>query len=249
MATVPEELLSKIATRVAQQISNASPDRVPERFVLLVLSGASTSLDGALVQLARSQDRVVAMMDCPTASADALAAARTRIASAMVLTEPLGDVETIVAKADRLVAPSMDLALSSRVASLQSDSPGARAILRALFRGIAVEASLDEREFRISDRASEGARRALEQVASRLRELGVNLTKPAPFVSTPLSVGSRSFAQNSAVSTTVGRHPSQDRFELPRSVDEFVDFLEQKGCSLEPGKPCIDCGACEARGF
>ncbi|HZS44409.1 MAG TPA: hypothetical protein VFC63_04860 [Blastocatellia bacterium] len=44
-------------------------------------------------------------------------------------------------------------------------------------------------------------------------------------------------------------HPSQELFDIPEEVAEFVDYLETKQCVLEPGKPCCGRGECRSRGF
>ena len=44
-------------------------------------------------------------------------------------------------------------------------------------------------------------------------------------------------------------HPSQELFDIPEEVTEFVDYLETKQCVLDPGKPCIGRGECRSRGF
>jgi hypothetical protein len=255
MPTVSDELLRQIATRVAQKVHSSTTNRRswPERYLLLVLSGGGSALEAALDRLAATPESIVAVADCPSATAEALAAARARIPAISVVTDEPSEVESLVAHADSVLAPAMDLALASRVASLQTDTPGARVLVRALLRGVRVEATLDDREFRVSEGASDGARRAVEQIESRLRAIGLVIrSEPVPVrvaAAAASSAGSALATPAGSRATVIRQHPSQDRFELPRSVDEFVDFLEQKGCSIEPGKPCIDCGACEARGF
>jgi hypothetical protein len=138
----------------------------------------------------------------------------------------------------------MDLALASRVAAMQSDTPASRAVLRALLAGRPVEATLDEREFAVAPRAPAGARDALAEVLERLRRLGVAVADRSE---DPPSAA-RSLAASAAYGA--GRaHPSQERFTFPEPLDEFVDYLESRPCSIETGKPCVGCGACEARGF
>jgi hypothetical protein len=207
--------------------------------VLLVLSGES-GLAPALSRLADAQEPVVALPDCP-AAAGALQAARQAIPSlrAEEGSDPAA-ARSLLDRADRIVAPSLDLTLASRVAAMHAESPGSRVILGALLRGIPVEATLDERDFAVSPRAHAGARRAIGEIERRLRDLGIALTPAAEPDHQPLS----------PTALGAGRpHPSQERFELPGSLDEFVDFLESKACVIEPGKPCVRCGACETRGF
>jgi hypothetical protein len=250
MATVPEELLQTIATRVAKQVRDAATGSTswPARFVLLVLSGEGDDVDATLAGLASTGEPIVGVADCPTAAAGALAAARARVPSMRVIADEPNDLDALVGRAVRAEAPAMDLALASRVAALQGETPGARILLRALFAGVPVHATLDARDFRVSERAPEGARRALEQVEARLRALGLavgpRVVAPGPPTGTP--VHHVSLPRPTAVSLP---HPSQERFELPKSVNEFVEYLEHRGCTIEPGKPCIDCGACETRGF
>jgi hypothetical protein len=53
-----------------------------------------------------------------------------------------------------------------------------------------------------------------------------------------------------AVAAAAGApHPSQERFTFAEPLDEFVEYLESRPCSIEAGKPCVNCGVCEARGF
>ena len=264
MTSVPEQLVHDVAARVARRVTSGDEvtRALPPRYVLLVLSGSGGGLGEAISRLAEARDPVVAVLDCPTASAGALAAARSRIPSLLALSgEEASGTDTLISRADRLVAPALDLALASRVAALQADTPGSRAILRALFRGVPVEATLDEREFQVSERAPAGARRAVSQIEARLSELGLALA-PGPGTGTFAAAngprsrtpGSGAFATGGSGSPSsvygAGRpHPSQERFGFPESVNEFVEFLERRACIIEPDKPCVNCGACETRGF
>ena len=215
-----------------------APERVSGRYVVLALSGEGRGLDAALASLSGSGETAVAVADCATASAGALATALARVRSLRAVTgETAYDAATLVAGAVRVLAPSMDLALASRVATMQADTPAARAILRALLAGVPVDATLAEREFSVSASAPEGARRALDDVLARLRDLGVRVSGVADAVAAARAGGA------------AGPHPSQERFGFSEPLGEFVEFLEGRPCSIETDKPCIGCGVCEARGF
>lgn len=242
MTSVSDDLLRSIAGRVSERIAqnaNAS-GRWPARFAVLVLSGDGIGLDTDLARFAEGESKVVGVCDCATAASGALALAATRIGGFVVADGESPDhIDRVVSGATRVFAPSLDLSLASRVAQLQADSPAARVILRSLLGGIPVSATLAARDFSASTLAPEGVRRALGSVVEKLRSLGIHVhqgvesAKPASFV----------------VAASGGGHPSQDRFSVPGALNEFVEFLENRPCSIETGKPCIDCGACEARGF
>lgn len=86
--------------------------------------------------------------------------------------------------------------------------------------------------------------RAVEGILGQLRELGVSVAESqrAPAVPAPVLSGAAVYGAGAV-------HPSQERFGLPSELNEFVEYLESRPCSIEPGKPCVDCGACETRGF
>ena len=54
-----------------------------------------------------------------------------------------------------------------------------------------------------------------------------------------------------SVTATVatGAGVSGETFTFAEPVSEFVEYLESRPCSIEVGKPCVNCGVCEARGF
>jgi hypothetical protein len=232
MTGISDQVLNDIATRVARRVAEdrAEPPAPSGRYTVLALSGEGRGLDAALAALAEAACPVVAVADCAAGSAPALAAALARLRTVRALTgETAFDADALVAGADRVLAPAMDLALASRVAAMQTDTPAARAILRGLLAGVRVEASLADREFAVAASAPEGARRAVDDVLARLRELGVGIAEPAP--------------------AAAAHHPSQERFGFLEPIGEFLEFLDARPCSIEAGKPCVSCGACESRGF
>src|ERR1043166_9539821 len=133
MPTIPEELLQRITTRVARQMAGGavSPDPLPRSIVLLFLPGEAPTPEAVLGRLAEAESPIVAVPDCASASARALAASRARLSSLVVLAEG-SDLDAALDRATRIVAPSLDLALASRVAALQTDTLGARAVVRGL---------------------------------------------------------------------------------------------------------------------
>lgn len=243
MTDISEQLLHDVASRVARRVASSAEASapLPARYTLLALSGEGSSLVPSLDRLLDAGE-TVAVADCPAGAAGALAAALARLPRLRVAAgEGAFDAGRLVAGADRVLAPSMDLALASRVAAMQSDTPASRAVLRALLAGVPVDASLDERDFAVAPGATEGARRALEEVVARLRSLGVAIgAAPRP---------ARAAAAGLPPPAGGGPHPSQERFHTPEPLDEFVEFLESRPCMIETGKPCVACGACEARGF
>jgi hypothetical protein len=250
MTVAPEQLIQDIAARVAERVTSQrdATDSLPARFVLLVLSG-DRGIEPTIRRLMGSGETVVALVDCPTSAASALASARALIPAVRAISaDDAASADALAGRAQRVTAPALDLALASRVVALNGDSPGARVILRALLRGVPVEATLDEREFQVSPQAPAGARRAVEAIEARLRELGIVLSVGADALSPAARTSLPVLPSPSAYGA--GRpHPSQERFEFPGSLNEFVDFLESRACVIEPGKPCIHCGACETRGF
>ena len=237
MTNIPEQVLQDVASRVARRVASGADESapaMPARYTLLVLSGEGSDLAAALDRVAAEGDAVV-VADCPAGTAGALATALARLPRAHPVSgEVAYDSGRLVAGAGLVLAPSMNLALASRVAAMQADTPAAAAILRALLSGVSVEASLDDRDFTVAPEASDGARRALEEIVTRLKALGVALERP------------RAAA---AVAAPAGIHPSQERFELSDPLNEFLDYLEKRPCLIEQGKPCVGCGACETRGF
>lgn len=243
MSGISEKLLNEITASVAKRVAMSAPSVLPERYTLVTLSGDGPALDAELSRLAVGGGEIVAVADCPSGSATALATALARVPRVRAITgEAAYETDRLVASAERVLAPAMDLALASRVGAMQADSPAARVILRALLGGVPVSATLDDRAFEVSSRAPEGARDALAELLARLRSLGVDVAVP--------SLGQDALTRAAAAAAGVGRaHPSTERFTFPVPLNEYVEYLESRPCSIETGKPCVDCGACEARGF
>jgi hypothetical protein len=237
MTNIPEQVLQDIASRAFRKVASGrerSTHAMPARYTLLALSGEGRDLAGALDRAAAHGEAVV-VADCPAGAAGALATALAKLPRARVVSgETAYDAVTLVAGADSVVAPAMNLALASRVASMQADTPASAAVLRALLSGIRVEASLDDRDFAVAPGAPEGARRALDEIVARLGTLGIVLERPKTVA---------------IAAASSGTHPSQERFELADPLNEFLDYLENRPCLIEQGKPCVGCGACETRGF
>ncbi|MBK6313317.1 MAG: hypothetical protein IPF53_03115 [Blastocatellia bacterium] len=241
MPEISDELLHDVASNVARRIASGSSATAPRsgRSVLLALSGDGAALDRELADLAQTGESLVAVSD-GTNSATALAGAQARLPRLAVAADlDDRDLEAALSAAERVVAPAMSLALASRVASLQTDTPASRVILRAALRGIPVSASLNEQDFAISDLAPAGMHRALDGVLERLRDLGVRVEGHRP----PTA------ARSVATASSVGPHPSADRFAAREPLRDFVDSLASQPCSMEPGQPCVECGVCEMRGF
>lgn len=242
MPSVPDQLLHDIAARVAQRVARVETPSLPARHVLVALSGLGPGIESELDRIASLGESVVAVADCPTGSAGAMAVAMARVPGLVPVTgEAAFDADVLVAGAERVIAPSLDLSLASRVAAMQADTPASKVVLRALLAGVPVEATLDASAFCFSSSAPAGAREAVATLVSRVRELGVSVghTSAAP---PPL-------VRAAAAAYGAGPHPSEERFTLAEPLDEFVEFLERRPCSIEAGKPCVSCGVCEARGF
>ncbi len=236
MSSVSDEMVHAIAARVAGRILAPSATRSPAaRYAVLAVSNDGPALARTAEELAQHRAPCVVVADCPTAAAGAIATIRARHTEARILDgEAAFDVDATLNGADRVLAPSMSLALASRVASLQPDFPAASVIVRALLHGVPVEASLDDRDFAASEHAVPGARRAVQAIAARLVELGISLPRP-----------------NVAVDHSSARdgHPSRDRYAISAPLDEFIDFLESRTCTIDGSSKCNGCGACEMRGF
>jgi hypothetical protein len=161
--------------------------------------------------------------------------------------EPLRACKTVV-----IVAPSLDLA--SKITLLQTDCPTANFIIRALLankRVVAViEGMLAGRP--PSDTPLSGIYRAVEDLRTKMAGLGIQLIPASEmgripeepvmqvFKSIPLPVLGPQHAS---------QHPSRQRIEVADSVNEFIDFLQTKQCTMEKGKPCDQCDICTTLGF
>ncbi len=242
MPEISDELLHDVASNVARRIasgSNAAASR-DGRTVLLALSADGAVLERELSRLSTSSEPMTAVTDSADGSSPALASAMTRLPrlSGVSSTEA-NEIERLISSAGRVLAPAMSLTLASRVAALQSDTPASHVVLRAAMRGIPVQATLNDSDFTLSDLAPAGARRAVESVVARLRELGIEVEAPHP----------PAVARAAAAAASFAAHPSADRFAGREPLSDFVDSLASQPCSIEPGQPCVDCGVCEMRGF
>src|SRR5262245_47669444 len=124
MPGVPDQLLHDIAARVARRVASVETPPLPRRHVLVALSGAGAGLESDLDRIAGLGEAVVAVADCPTGTGGALATAMARVSGLRVVSgEAAFDADTLVAGAERVVAPSLDLSLASRVAAMQADTP------------------------------------------------------------------------------------------------------------------------------
>jgi len=242
MPEVSDELLRDVASNVASRIMSGSVAQ-PSRSrggVMLALSADGEALGRTLIDLSRSGAAIQAVIDSSDETSPALASALTRLPQLESVTTGNGaGLEALLAGVDRVVAPSMSLALASRVASLQADTPAAHAILRSVLNGVPVEASLHEPDFVMSEQAPAGAKRAVDGVLSRLRELGVVIG----------AVERLPLVRAAAAGVASGAHASAERFAGSEPLSDFVDSLAGKPCSIEAGQPCVDCGVCEMRGF
>lgn len=245
MPEISDELLHDVASNVARRIASGSVASAPRSGggVLLALSSDGPVLDRALATFGHAYGPIFAVIDGADSSSPALASAMTRLPQL----EPIRDadvrkMEDSFAGVDRVMAPAMSLALASRVAALQADTPAARVVLRAALRGVPVDVSLDEPDFILSEQAPAGAKRAVDGVLSRLRELGIHVPS---LQSLPVSRA----AAAAAGAAPFLSHPSADRFAGREPLRDFVDSLASKPCSIEPGQPCVDCGVCEMRGY
>lgn len=237
-----DELLHDVASRVARRIASGSaPQPLPTGGVtVLVLSGAGPALDRELAAVGPSDSRLVAVADSPSGGSPGLGCALARLANLTVSNDAGTEAgDELLARAERVLAPAMSLALASRVASLQADTPSSRVILRAVLRGIPVEASVDAADFHVSAEAPSGIRRAVHDVLERLRGLGIRVSSPPE----------GTVARARAAGASAGFHPSSDRFVCDEPLADVVDELASHPCSIEPGKPCVECGVCEMRGF
>jgi hypothetical protein len=246
MTATPDQILHDIASRVARRVAsgNGTAAALPARYTLLALSGEGAGLGAEIARLAASSEPVVAVADCPAGAAGALAITLARLPRVNAVTgEEAFDAGRVVSGAERVAAPSMDLALASRVAAMQADTPASRAVLRALLHGVPVEASLDERDFAASPLAPAGIREALEEVVARLRHLGVVVH------GTPARHEAPAPRASAAAYGAGHTHPSLERFAVPEAIGEIVEFLESRPCTMETDKPCVNCSACDSRGF
>lgn len=242
MPQISDELLHDVASNVARRIASGSSAAASRdgRTVLLALSADGVVLERELSRLSTSSEPMVAVTDSTDGASPALASAMARLPRLTGLTpNETNEIEHLISSASRVLAPAMSLTLASRVAALQSDTAASRVVLRAAMRGIPVEATLNDSDFTLSDQAPAGARRAIEGVVVRLRELGIAVETPRqPAV-----------ARAAAAASSFAVHPSADRFAGREPLSDFVDSLASQPCSIEPGQPCVDCGVCEMRGF
>src|SRR5690242_1135809 len=112
MSATSEQLLKDIVARVARRVAAPDSDALPQRYVLVALSGEGAELDEELARLAGEGGEVVVVSDCPAGSAGALGTALARLPAARAIAgEAAYEADALVARASRVLAPSMDLAL------------------------------------------------------------------------------------------------------------------------------------------
>jgi hypothetical protein len=158
-----------------------------------------------------------------------------------------------------LVAPSLDLA--SKISLLQTDCPTANLVISALLarkRVIAViEGMLAGRpaaDSLAADSPSTGIFRAVDELRAKLSGLGIELITAAEMGRTPEAPPMPVSAVRSAHLPVINpqptsQHPSRERIHVTDALNEFIDFLQTKQCTMEKGKPCDNCDICNTLGF
>jgi hypothetical protein len=153
-----------------------------------------------------------------------------------------------------LVAPSLDLA--SKITLLQTDCPAADLIIRALLAGKRVVAVT---EGMLACRTGEnlppaGIYRAVEDLRAKLADLGIEMIPAAEMGRTRETLSmpapaARSIHLPILNSQSTSQHPSRERVHVTDALNEFVDFLQTKQCTMEKNKPCDHCDICNTLGF
>ncbi|MEW6735197.1 MAG: hypothetical protein AB1489_28155 [Acidobacteriota bacterium] len=158
-----------------------------------------------------------------------------------------------------VVAPSLDLA--SRIVALQVDCPAADFIVRTLFANKRV---IFVTEGMLAgptpgEHLRPGIFRAIEELRSKLAGLGIELITATelnralhgPTLATPPSPHVKGASQLPILNmpSQIFAHPSQQRFRADHALNDFVEFLQNKQCIMEKGKPCDHCDICNTLGF
>jgi hypothetical protein len=164
-----------------------------------------------------------------------------------------------------LVAPSLDLA--AKIALLQTDSALADLVVRALYADKRVIAVMAGMLAPPPDKHS-GIFRAIAELREKLAGLGIEMvavealssaltaqttTRKSPVAAPPAAQSQPSQPLSSRLpvlnAVPFSQHPSQERIHLNDTLNEFVEFLQTKQCTMEKGKPCDQCDICNTLGF
>jgi hypothetical protein len=148
-----------------------------------------------------------------------------------------------------LVAPSLDIA--SKIALLQTDNSIVDLIVRALYTGKRIVAIVEGMLAASKDRpdsASLGLISAVEELRNKLALLGIEISQDPNILNQAKSISNVKNSHHLPVlQHTSSTHPSRERFQEP--LNEFLDFIQVKQCTMEKNKPCDQCDICNSLGF
>jgi len=256
---ISQDLIREVASHISNRLAAGearSTLALSQQKCLIIFAGGDVNLLTALQQIRASQPNG----DCRGLRAIFAASGEHPVDRQMALRELPGIEEVagemmrephhLLAATTQVIIPAMTLGLASKIAALQLDSPFSDIAIHALMQGKRVIAVTDSifccQQADSPSRPPAGLARAIEELKMKLQSLGIELTTAA-------ELGELLQRKPAAFVTLSHRpqalHPSQEKFDTPEAVNEFVEFLERKRCEIEPDKPCIGRGICRARGF
>jgi hypothetical protein len=164
-----------------------------------------------------------------------------------------------------LIAPSLDLA--SKIAQLQTHSQIANFIVRSLLARKRVVAALEgmlasSTIASSAERVPVGIFRAVEELRNKLIDLGIEIVTNISNLSKATKTYTvepqpAQFAGQSRTGTVhlpvlnsqLAQHPSRERIRTNEELGDFIEFLQNKQCTMEKNKPCDQCDICNTLGF
>jgi hypothetical protein len=226
-----EDLIKQVAREISRKLLAGNAPPAPAQTLLIFDDEASDSL------------RTMARAAYPGAVAVTSPSTSSNTESS------LAACATVV-----LVAPSLDLA--SKITLLQTDCPTANLVIRALLAGKRVIA-LTEGMLACTTQSAHpasGIFRAVHELRDKLIDLGIELVSADEPGNRPgSSVFSTSAERPARLPVlnpqSVAQHPSQQQVHVGEALNEFIDFLQTRECTMEKGKPCDKCDICNTLGF
>ncbi|MCS6885384.1 MAG: hypothetical protein RMM17_06035 [Acidobacteriota bacterium] len=149
-----------------------------------------------------------------------------------------------------LVAPSLDFV--SRLVQLQTEHPIVDFIVKLLYDGKPVRAMLGG--MLAGGNGNVGLFKAIAEMRDRLKSFGIEIINPVTDNPAANSSIDREIKAQRLESLSLLQTPRNDihpsRLQIARApVEEFLEFLEDRQCIIEKGKPCDRCDMCSTLGF
>lgn len=176
---------------------------------------------------------------------------RKEFPSATFLELTTTPVAELLRGATRLCVPDLPWQVASRVTSLTADGGAAELITQALLSGVKVTVCPESLRKLVAGNTQNtpALRAALKGLETKLVALGMELADWKVFLAHAAGHPIPAVVSSSPLPIMETEHPSSQTFSEPEEIREFVEFLEQKPCCLEPGKPCIGSARCRTLGF